>query len=153
MTGLTQKLNDLLAPTVAACGLVLWGCEYLPQGKQSVLTVYIEGPDGVTVEDCTRVSRQVGAVLDVEDIFPGNYRLEVSSPGLDRPLYTLAQYQRYCGEQVKLKLSAPLADRRNFTGTLLAVDVAAATIEIESEGEVFRLAWDNIARGKLVPQF
>ena len=99
-------------------GYELWGVEYYPKGKASVLRIYIDNESGITLDDCTRVSGQLAGVLDVHDPIRGQYELEVSSPGLDRPLFTLEQFARYQGFQVKLRLRTKLEGRKNFTGRI-----------------------------------
>ena len=94
------QLQQLLEPVVESLGCSLWGLEYISQGRHTTLRLYIEAEGGVGVEHCEKVSRQVSAVMDVEDPISGEYTLEVSSPGLDRPLYTLEQFQAYVGETV-----------------------------------------------------
>lgn len=98
------------------------GIEYVSQGKHSVLRIYIDKEGGILVEDCEAVSRQASAILDVEDPISSEYTLEVSSPGMDRPLFTLEQFASHAGEQVKIKLRSPFEGRRNFQGLLRGVE-------------------------------
>ncbi len=115
-------LNDQLAATIIAMGYEFVGCEMQRQGRQTLLRIYIDRAlVGVTLEDCTAVSRQLSAMLDVEDPMPGQYVLEVSSPGLNRPLFTLAHYQRFVGSQVKLRVSSPVEGRSSWLGRIDAV--------------------------------
>ena len=99
----SAQLDELIRPAVVALGYELWACEYIPQGKYSLLRIYIDSEQGITLDDCEKVSGQISAILDVEDPIHGQYTLEVSSPGLDRPLYTAEHYQRYIGQMIKLK--------------------------------------------------
>jgi ribosome maturation factor RimP len=122
MSARDDKLRDLLAPSVEALGFELWGLEHLSQGRHSLLRVYIDAEAGVTVDDCARVSEQVGAVLDVEDPIGGDYVLEVSSPGVDRRLFRLEQYAPYAGEEVELRLRRPFEGRRKYRGVLRGVE-------------------------------
>ncbi len=122
MTRLEQTLFSLLKPAVEGCGFVLWGVEYLPQGKHALLRVYIDHENGITVDDCGEVSQQISAVLDVEDPITGAYNLEVSSPGLDRYLFLAEHYQAYCGSQVKLTLATLVEGRRRYTGCIESAD-------------------------------
>lgn len=143
-------VEQLIEPVIAALGYEFVGVEYSPQGRQSLLRIYIDNPDGITVDDCERVSRQVSAVLDVEDPIQGQYRLEVSSPGLDRPLFTLEQFSRFVGKTVKLRLVAPKEGRRNFSGTLKQVD--NESVMIEQDGEDLALPFGQIDKAHLVPE-
>ena len=104
---MSEQIEEMIEPVVNGLGCQLWGIEKLSQGKYSVLKIYIESEKGIDVDDCARVSRQVSALLDVEDPFKGNYTLEVSSPGLDRRLFKLNQFDSYKGAQVKLSLRRP----------------------------------------------
>jgi ribosome maturation factor RimP len=115
------------------------------------LRVYIDSPRGVNVDDCARVSRQLSALLDVEDPLPGQYTLEVSSPGLDRPLVKPEDFRRFVGETVKVKMQQPVLGRRNFSGRL--VEVAADHVVVEVDKEIFNLAFDDMERARLVPRF
>jgi len=118
-----KTLREFIEPVVTALGLELWGLEFNSAGRNSTLRIYIDGPDGVSVDDCARVSHQVSGILDVEDPIPEQYMLEVSSPGMDRPLYTLEQFQAYAGHQVQLRLRMPFEGRRKFKGLLNGVEV------------------------------
>ena len=118
----SEQLKVLFEPIVDALGYVLWGVETSLTGKDPVVRIYIDSEDGVGVGACAEVSHLVGAMLDVEDPIPGEYRLEVSSPGLDRALFTVNQFQQYIGHRVKLRLRRPFEDRRKFTGQLVTVD-------------------------------
>src|SRR3569623_1398061 len=148
----SEKLLQPIAAAVRGLGYELVGVEHLPQGRHSVLRVYIDTDAGITVDDCERVSRQVSGVLDVEDLVRGHYLLEVSSPGLDRPLFTAEHYARFIGHKVKLRLSLPLSGRRNFTGLLQGVQDNEVVVAID-EGEELRLSLDNIDQARLVPEF
>jgi ribosome maturation factor RimP len=117
-----QQITDMLRTTVEALGYELWGIEYLSQGRHSVLRVYIEAENGIAVEDCARVSEQVGSVLDVEDPIAGEYTLEVSSPGMDRLLFRLDQYPAYVGEVLEMRLRVPFEGRRKFKGVLTGIE-------------------------------
>jgi ribosome maturation factor RimP len=105
----------------------------------------------VNVDDCAKVSRQLSALLDVEDPLPGQYTLEVSSPGLDRPLVKPEDFRRFVGETVKVKMQQPVLGRRNFSGRL--VEVAADHVVVEVDKEIFNLAFDDMERARLVPRF
>ena len=144
-------LQKLLAPTVEAFGYEFVGAELSGVGHGAVLRVYIDQPDGITLDDCEQVSRQLSAMLDVEDPIAGRYTLEVSSPGLDRLLLKLDDFQRFSGEEVKIKVVKPVLGRRNFTGRLLGTE--GETILVEVDNETYDLALDNVAQARLVPKF
>lgn len=148
MTGL-DALIKMVSPVVTGLGYELWGCELANTGRSQTLRIYIDSPDGIDVEDCATVSRQVSAVLDVEDPITGNYTLEVSSPGLDRSLFYLDQYERYIGHPIKLRLKMAATDRRkNFVGTIAAVEDERIRLALEKEEVVFD--YSNIAHANLV---
>lgn len=126
-------LEQLLEPTVTALGYDFWGLEFSGRGSQTLLRVYIESDAGIQVDDCAKVSRQISAILDVEDPIPGEYTLEVSSPGLDRPLFKLEQYQRYSGQSVQVKLRLAFEGRRKFTGVLKGVEGDEVILQVEEE--------------------
>ncbi len=127
-------VSDLIRPTVTALGLELWGVEHVVQGRFSVLRVYIDkGGDGVTIDDCEKVSRQISGIFDVEDPIAGEYTLEVSSPGMDRPLFELAQFERYVGSVVTVRLRAPLEGRRKFKGVIQKVEVDAVRLLVDDK--------------------
>jgi ribosome maturation factor RimP len=146
-----QQLQDLMAPTVAALGYEPWGLELQTHGRQTTLRVYIDSPNGITVEDCAAVSRQISALLDVEDPIAGEYMLEVSSPGMERPLFTLDQFQRYGGEQVKIRLRSPFEGRRNFSGRLVGVEGEDVVIVVDEHE--YLLPIELIDKAQVVPQF
>jgi len=146
-----RTLTRLLRPAVESLGYELIGIEH-EQGKRSgVLRLYIDKEEGIAVEDCEKVSRQVSAVLDVEDPIAGEYTLEVSSPGLDRPLFEIEQFAQYAGEEVKLRLRSPIDGRRNFTG--LIVECTDGTVVLKVDDESVRLPFDAIGVARLVPRF
>ncbi len=146
------KVLELLQPVVEGLGYEFVGAEYLAQGKHSVLRVYIDKPEvGVNVDDCAIVSRQAGSVLDVEDPITGHYTLEVSSPGLDRPLFCPEHFERFAGQDVNLLLSAPVNGRRKLQGLLQSFENGVAKVEFE--GEIFEIAFENIEKARLVPVF
>lgn len=147
-----DHLGVLIGRTVEPMGYELVGVEYLSRGKAGrLLRVYIDQASGITVDDCVAVSRQLSAMLDVEDPIGEHYELEVSSPGLDRPLFRPEHFERFAGERVRIRLSRPLDGRRNFEGLLGGLVEGA--VELTVDGEVFRIAPDNIDSARLVPKF
>ena len=114
-------LTELFEPAVNALGYTLWGVEYVPQGRHSLLRVYLDKEGGINIDDCEAASRQISSILDVEDPISGEYTLEVSSPGVDRVLFKLDQFRQYLGWMVKLRLTESFEKRRNFNGQLKAI--------------------------------
>ena len=115
-------IEERLKPLIDDLGFELWGCEYISQGKHSVLRLYIDKEGGVSIDDCQLVSRQVGAQLDVDNLISSQYNLEVSSPGIERSLFRKEHYQRYLGYDVSLKLSKSIHGTRKLLGTILSVN-------------------------------
>jgi len=151
MSSKLEQLHALLAPVVEALGYQCWGIEFLSQGKHSLLRVYIDHSNGILVDDCEKVSRQLSGVLDVEDPISSDYTLEVSSPGLDRPLFTLEQYAASMGEQVKIKLRSPFEGRRNFQGLLRGVEEQDVVVLVDDHE--YLLPIDMIDKANIVPRF
>lgn len=147
MTG--AELTRLLEPTVEGLGYELTDLELRLGGKNGVVRVFIDKSDGVGLADCEAVSRQISALLDVEDPLPGHYVLEVSSPGLDRKLTKLEHYRRFLGNDLRVQLRFPLEGRRKFRGVLLAADEKA--IEIDVDGKSYSLPMATIESARLVP--
>lgn len=146
-----QKLNEMLQPLVEDLGYEFVGLEYNPNPKHSVLRIYIDQEDGVGIEDCERVSRETAALLDVKDPIKSHYNLEVSSPGLDRPLFTPAHFADFKGQEVKINLFAPQDGRRKFQGLIL--DSNDSSVTIDQDGSDVALNFDNIAKARLVPDY
>ena len=155
MTDKAHEIAALLAPTVGSLGLELLGVEYLPAPGGAVLRLYIDTPEGderaVGIEDCEATSREVSAQLDVEDPITGNYTLEVSSPGVDRPLFTTAQFERYAGQVAKVTMKLPMDGRRRLQGTILRAD--GDTVVFDVDGTEMAVAIDNIEKARLVPDW
>ena len=145
-----RQIEEMLQTTVEAMGFGLWGVEYLSQGRRSVLRVYIDRDAGVTVEDCERVSKQISALLDVEEPIGGSYTLEVSSPGLDRKLTKVEHFQRFEGETLKVSMRFPIEGRRRFRGKLMSSN--AENIVVEVDGESHSLPLSMIDTARLVPE-
>lgn len=151
MTSKLEQLQDMLTPVIEALGYQCWGIEYIAQGRHSVLRVYIDHENGILVENCATVSRQLSAVLDVEDPISSEYTLEVSSPGIDRPLFTLEQFAAFVGDQVKIKLRSPVEDRRSFQGLIRSVEDQDVVVQM---GEFeYLLPIDLIEKANILPNF
>jgi len=157
MTNKELALEALIAPTVRALGCEVWGVEYRPRARGSTLKVFIDTADGVTIDDCERVSSQVSALLDVEDPIVEAYRLEVSSPGLDRVLFTREQYLACVGERVDVLLAFPFEGRRRFEGELGGVEGDDVVVRIDSEearsSNELLLPFGQIQRTRIVPDY
>lgn len=152
MSTRNAQLTELLRPVVESLGCALWGLEYIAQGRNATLRIYIDRPEvGVLMEDCERVSRQVSAVLDVEDPIQGNYTLEVSSPGMDRPLYTLEQFVQFAGEEIAVRLRHPYEGRRKFRGRLQGVEGQDVILAAGDEEYLFPI--ESIDKANVIPDF
>jgi len=145
-------LQALLAPVVEDLGYELVGVEFHPHGRSGLLRVYIDGDAGVTVDDCARVSDQVSGTLDVEDPIRGHYRLEVSSPGLDRPLFVPAHFQRFAGRAARLQLRRPLGERPGTRLTGMLVGVEGEELVVEVDGQRLTIPMDEVAKARLIPE-
>lgn len=148
MASKDKLLEQLIEPVVQSLDFEFWGLELTGRGQNTLLRVYIESEQGITVDDCARVSRQISALMDVEDPIPSEYTLEVSSPGMDRPLYRLDQYQRFAGEQVQIKLRLPYDGQRKFTGLLKGVEEDEVVLQVEDEEYCFPIETIDQARVK-----
>ncbi|MEW6354478.1 MAG: ribosome maturation factor RimP [Pseudomonadota bacterium] len=144
-------VRQVIEPVVTALGYELVGVEYASQGRAPVLRIYIDSADGISLDDCQRVSHQVSGVLDVENPIQGRYDLEVSSPGLDRPLFNAQDFARFAGQRAKIQLHAPLNGRRNFTGVLHGV--RDDCVVIEDSGAEFALPLSGIDKARLAPEW
>ncbi len=157
MSDKATEITNLLAPTVQALGLELLGVEYLPAPGSATLRLYIDvsleerDARAVNIDDCEAVSREVSAQLDVEDPISGNYTLEVSSPGVDRPLFALAHYERHVGESAKVVLKLPQEGRRRLQGEILRVEGGNVVFAVDNTE--LAVAFDNIDKARLVPDW
>lgn len=151
MSSKLEQLQAILAPVVEALGYQCWGIEFISQGRHSLLRIYIDKEDGILVDDCEIVSRQVSGVLDVEDPISSEYTLEVSSPGMDRPLFSIEQFAAHAGQQVKIKLRSPFEGRRNFQGVLRGVEEQDVVVQVDSNE--YLLPIDLIDKANIIPAF
>ena len=149
---ITQQLTELLKPEVEYFGFTLWGIEIRSQSKREMrLIVYIDKEGGISLDDCAVVSEQIEGVLEVEDSIQGSYTLEVSSPGLDRMLFNLEQYQTYIGSTVRVVCKRAIEGRKNFKGML--VSASENVIIVLIDGVEYSIDWDAIKYTYIVPQF
>jgi len=146
-----SELTRLLQPLVEDLGYEFVGLEHSANPKNAFVRLFIDADDGVDIDDCERVSREVAALLDVEDPIAGNYNLEVSSPGLDRPLFTPEHFERFAGEEAAVTLFAPEDGRRRFKGRILGF--AEGRVRMEQDGTEVSFAFENIAKARLVPDY
>ncbi len=144
-----RDLTDLFQPVVESMGYELVGVEFLGGSGHGTLRVYIDRDEGVNLDDCAAISHQVSGILDVEEPIQQAYDLEVSSPGINRPLFKLEDFARFCGREAKIKLAVALDGRKNFRGELLAV-TDARKVSIEVDGEVYDLPYADIEKANLV---
>ena len=145
-----QQITDMLETTIVALGFDLWGVEYLSQGRHSVVRIYIDAENGITVDDCAAVSSQVGSVFDVEDPIAGEYTLEVSSPGMDRLLFKLEQYPGYVGEVVELRLRSAFEGRRKFKGILKGIEGEDVVVQVDDHE--YLLPYSAIDKARVQPR-
>ena len=146
------KIATLIEPSLDALGYELVGVEYVAQGKHSILRVYIDAPEGVDVNDCQKASQQISGVLDVEEPISGQYTLEVSSPGLERPLFSAAHFERFAGERAEIRMHSPIDGQRKFTGQLAGVEDNKLLLNLENE-ESISLSLADIDKAKLKPEW
>jgi len=146
-----RTLRPMIAAVVKAMNYELVGIEFHPHRTNALLRVYIDSEQGITIDDCQRVSHQLGGVLEVEDPVAGRYSLEISSPGLERPLFEAQHFVRFAGSEVRLQLAELVDGRRKLIGQLLGMrdnDVAI----IDSEGREWRIPLERIEKARLIPE-
>lgn len=157
MSDKATEIAELLQPTIQALGLELLGIEYLPASGNATLRLYIDVSEAeretrvVNIEDCEAVSREVSAQLDVEDPISDNYTLEVSSPGVDRPLFNAAQFARFIGEEAKVVLKLPQDGRRRVQGRIVSVEGSDITVAFDNRQMTFSA--DNLDKARLMPDW
>ncbi|MBS6000350.1 ribosome maturation factor RimP [Haemophilus haemolyticus] len=151
MATLEQNLQEMLQGAVEDLGCELWGIECQRAGRFMTVRLFIDKEGGVTVDDCADVSRQVSAILDVEDPIADKYNLEVSSPGLDRPLFTLPQFERYIGQDIAVHLRIPVIERRKWQGKLERIEKDMVTLIVDGQEQV--LVFGNIQKANVVAKF
>lgn len=150
MKSIDPRFKEQLVKLIASMGFELFGCELLPRGRQKLFRIYIDSKNGVTIDDCSAVSHQVSALLDVEDPIDERYTLEVSSPGIDRPLFEIEHYRKYIGYHIKVKLFAPIGKHKQYKGIVKRVDGEDICLLVaDSEQEVV-LPFSMIEKANLI---
>lgn len=150
MRKIDPQLQVKIAAVTGSMGYELVGCEMLPQGGRVTLRIYIDSPKGVTVDDCSRVSYQVSAMLDVEDPIQSRYALEVSSPGIDRPLFEIEHFRQYIGRRVKIRLYMPVEQRRQYKGVLQRVEGEDIYLLADEAEQEVKLSYSMIEKANLI---
>jgi ribosome maturation factor RimP len=145
-----QDFTDLFSPVVESMGFELVGVEFHGTEHHGLLRIYIDHENGIIVDDCATVSRQISALLDVEDPISQAYDLEVSSPGINRPLFKASDYQKFSGLPAKIKLGVALDGRKNFSGILQGFENDQVLIEVDNE--TYELPFHDIAKANLIGQ-
>jgi len=149
LRAIEQRVHGIISSSVEALGYELWGVEYNPRGRGSTLRVFIDSLAGISLDDCVTVSRQVSALLDVEDPIFEEYELEVSSPGVDRRLFNREQYSAFIGEQLHLLLRTPFKGKRKHVGLLSEVRSDKMVLQVE-DGE-YRIPFDILEKVRVQP--
>ncbi|KEF30590.1 MAG: ribosome maturation factor RimP [Gammaproteobacteria bacterium] len=152
MSAKLTQLEDLLRPVVEGLGYEFWGLEFRSQGRHSLLRVFIDDVEnGIGIDDCEKVSRQISGVMDVEDPIQVEYTLEVSSPGMDRPLFRPEQYQAFVGHKVEIRLRMAFEGRRKYLGLIKGVEGDEVVIVVDDHE--YLLPFDSIEKAHIVPVF
>ena len=146
-----DQLTELIQPVVEGLGCEFWGIERLTTLGSSTLKIYIDMEEGVDIEDCARVSRQVSGLLDVEEPLVGKYSLEVSSPGMDRRLFRLDQFEKFAGSNVKIRLTHPYDGQRSFSGQLKGIEGDEVVLDLNDRRILF--PFEIIEKANIVPDF
>ncbi len=144
---ISEQIEQLIELPIESLGYTLVGVEYI-KGRDTILRIYIDSEQGITIEDCERVSHQVSGILEVEDPITTAYSLEVSSPGFDRPLFKQRDFERFVGNTAKIAMKLPVQGRRNFTGVLHGFNDGYILIEVD--GEMYDLPLTKMAKARLV---
>jgi ribosome maturation factor RimP len=150
MSKIDPELHERLSVLISSMGYELLGCDLLSMGRQKMFSLFIDSPTGVSADDCSKVSHQVSAMMDVEDPIQTRYVLEVSSPGIDRPLFELRHFERFVGSEVKMKLSAPIDGRRQYRGVLKQVVGEDLHLDIEGSGREVVIPFTSIERANVI---
>lgn len=144
-----QTVAEVVTPVLEDLGISLWGVKLIRNPKRTVLQIFIDKEGGVTIDDCTEVSLQINNVIDVADLFKNPYYLEVSSPGLDRILFTFEQLSKYVGKEMNIEVSMPISNRRRFRGFLQKIE--GDTLFLLVDKDVYEIAYPNVSKAQLIP--
>jgi ribosome maturation factor RimP len=145
---ISEQIEQLVEKPIESLGYELVGVEYIKNGRDTVLRIYIDSEQGISIEDCERVSHQVSGILEVEDPISSAYSLEISSPGFDRPLFKEPDFLRFIEQEAKISMKIPVQGRRNFRGILQGFDNGNILIEVDNE--VYELPFNKLAKARLV---
>lgn len=151
MLKLAPRIRDLIREVVQDEGYELVHVEFASGGSSPVLRIYADRPGGITLSDCAELSRRIGVFLDVEDMIPGRYVLEVSSPGIERPLFSERDYERFKGQEIRLTTTEKIENRRNFKGTI--EEFQAGVLTLRCDPEVYEIPFEMIKKSNLVYHF
>jgi len=152
LSDMVEKISKIVKPVVDSFGLILDSIEYIPHGRRWVLRIYIDKEGGVTLDDCQKISVQAGNLLDAENVIPHAYLLEVSSPGMDRPLKRFDDYVKYTGRMIRLNTARPYNNKTTFTGCILSADAELIRIETLKNG-VVDVLFSDITKARLEIEF
>jgi ribosome maturation factor RimP len=150
MKKIEPELHERLSLLISSMGYELLGCESLSMGGKKMFRLFIDSANGVSADDCSKVSHQVSALMDVENPIQSRYVLEVSSPGIDRPLFELSHYARFVGNDIKLRLAAPMSGRRQFQGVLSRVEGETIYLVVDGSAQEIAIPFSAIDRANLI---
>ncbi len=146
-----EHLVNLIEPIVEGLGYECVGIEYNPHPKNGLLRVYVDTENGVLLEDCSKVSHQLSGMLDVEDPISDNYQLEVSSPGTERPLFKIAQFEQFIGSTVTINVFKPIGNRRKLVGIIGQVE--GDIVSLQQNEQVIEIPFQAMSKARLVPDY
>ncbi|UCF37872.1 MAG: ribosome maturation factor RimP [Acidobacteriota bacterium] len=151
MIDVERRAEQLIQDLVESEGFELVHVEFVPKGGAPILRVYLDRPGGITISDCAEVSRQISALFDVEDFLDFHYTLEVSSPGIERPLFKADDFRRFTGKEIRLVTFEKVGNRKNFTGYI--VELVETVLSLDCEGVLYRIPLENVKKANLVYRF
>ncbi|NDV25157.1 ribosome maturation factor RimP [Desulfovibrio sp. JC010] len=149
---LAKKVSQFVEPSIESMGLTLWGVEVTSANRPAVI-IYIDSEKGVSIDQCAEVSRDIGLMLEVEEIIDSAYVLEVSSPGLERKFFTPEQMSAYIGKKVDVALVFSIEGRKKFKGLLQETDEEGLLLKLEDQEDPIKIEWDRIKKAKLIHEF